>query len=285
MNPAKTQAIRLGLRRGRTEAAQSFRSPQDQVYIVFTTLVVLGYLLIRRDDEVEGTDLLLPSVAMPSILGALIAFGVVIGPAYTLAMEREDGTLLRHRALPNGLIGYVVGQLFLHASGLLPQVLVILVPSFFLFDDVMSNGIDGWATLVGFLVLGLLATLPIGMIIGAVVPSTQKVGTWGMLPVMALAAISGIFYPLQALWGWVQVVAQAFPMYWLGLGLRSSFLPADAASAEIGESWRTLESVAVLGAWAIVGIAVTPLVLRRMARRTSGSQVEAAREQTLQWVK
>ncbi|HLR84562.1 MAG TPA: ABC transporter permease [Nocardioidaceae bacterium] len=285
MNPARTQAIRLGLRRGRIEAAQSLRSPQDQVYIVVTTVGVLGYLLLRRNDEVEGTDLLLPAVAMPSILGALIAFGIVIGPAYSLAMEREDGTLLRHRAVPNGLTGYVVGQLVLHASSLLPQVVMVLVPSFLLFDDLMSNGAGGWAVLVGFLVLGLLATLPIGMIIGAVVPNTQKIGTWGMLPVMTLAGISGIFYPLQALWGWVQIVAQVFPMYWLGLGLRSSFLPADAASAEIGDGWRRLEAVAVLGTWAIVGIAVLPLVLRRMARRTSGSQVEAAREQTLQWVR
>lgn len=102
---------------------------------------------------------------------------------------------------------------------------------------------------------------------------------------MALAGVSGIFYPLQALWGWVQVVAQVFPMYWLGLGLRSSFLPDGAASAEIGDSWRTLESIAVLGIWAIVGVALSPLVLRRMSRRTSGSQVEAAREQTLQWVR
>lgn len=282
---AKMHAVRLGVRRGKIEALQSLRSPQDQAYIAFTTVAVLGYLLLRRNDEVEGTDLLLPSVAMPSILGALIAFGVVIGPAYSLAMEREDGTLLRHRAIPNGLIGYVAGQLYLQCSGLLPQVLVILVPSFLLFDDLMSNGAVGWLSLAGFLVLGLLAILPIGMIIGALVPSTQKIGTWGMLPVMALAGISGIFYPIQQLWGWVQIVAQVFPMYWLGLGMRSSFLPDDAASVEVGESWRTLEAAAVLGFWAVVGIAITPIVLRRMARRTSGSQVESAREQALQWVR
>ena len=47
---------------------------------------------------------------MPSILGGLVTFGVVIGPAYALAMEREDGTLLRSKAVPNGLLGYVTGQ-------------------------------------------------------------------------------------------------------------------------------------------------------------------------------
>jgi ABC-2 type transport system permease protein len=222
---------------------------------------------------------------MPSILGALIAFGVVVGPAYSLAMQREDGTLLRLKAIPNGLSGYVVGQLVLPGLGVFITVALIVVPSVILFDDVMNNGATGWAFLVGFTILGLLATLPIGIVIGALVPSTQKVGTWGMMPIMILAGISGIFYPIQALWGWVQVVAQFFPMYWMGLGLRSAFLPDEAAALEITESWRTLETVLVLGGWAAVGIAVTPMVLRRMARRTSGSQVEAAREQALQWIR
>ena len=59
-------------------------------------------------------------MALPSILGALLAFGVIIGPAYALAMEREDGTLLRHKALPHGMQGYVTGQLLYHSLGLVP---------------------------------------------------------------------------------------------------------------------------------------------------------------------
>ena len=281
---APAHAVRLGLRRGWTEFRQSVRSTQDQGYYLFTGLLVLGYLFLRRNTEVEGTDLLLPSVALPSILGGLIAFGVVIGPAYSLAMEKEDGTLLRHKAVPHGLAGYFTSQLFLQSAGLLPQLLVILVPAFLLFEGLMADP-AGWITVVWVIVLGLLATMPIGIVIGALVPSTQKVGTWGMLPVMVLAGISGIFYPVQQLWGWVQVVAQAFPMYWLGLGMRSAFLPDEAAALEIGDSWRTGTTVLVLGAWALVGMLVTPAVLRRMARRQSGSQVEAARDAAVQWVR
>ena len=73
--------------------------------------------------------------------------------------------------------------------------------------------------------------------------------------------------------------------YWLGLGMRSAFLPDSAAALEIGGSWRTLETGLVLTAWAIVGAMVTPLVLKRMSRRQSGSQMEAAREAALQWVR
>lgn len=281
---ATRNAVRLGARRGWTEFSQSIRSTQDQGFYLFTAAATVGYLFLRRNSEVEGTDLLLPSVALPSILGALIAFGVVIGPAYALAMEKEDGTLLRHKAVPHGLRGYFTGQLLFQSLSLLPQMVVILVPSFLLFDNLMSEA-SGWLTVVWVLVLGLLATMPIGMVIGSLVPSTQKVGTWGMLPVMVLAGISGIFYPIQMLWGWVQMVAQAFPMYWIALGMRSAFLPDEAAALEVGGSWRTTETVLVLGIWAVVGTLLTPMVLRRMSRRQTGSQVEAARDASLQWVR
>ena len=284
MNP-QVHAIRLGLRRGWTEFVLSLRSPQDQGFYLFMAVITLGYLWANRNTEVEGSDLLLPTFALPSILGALLAFGVIIGPAYALAMEREDGTLLRHKALPHGMTGYVTGQLLYHSLGLVPLLTVILLPSFLLFDDLMHRGAAGWLTLLWVLLLGLLATLPLGMIIGSLVPSVQKVGTWGMLPVLAITAISGIFVPIQALWGWVQVIAQVFPTYWIGLGMRSAFLPDAAAALEVGGSWRTGMTVLVLSAWAVFGLLVTPRVLRRMARRQSGSQVQAAKDAALQWVR
>ena len=42
---------------------------------------------------------------------------------------------------------------------------------------------------------------------------------------------------------------------------------------EIGHSWRHLETLGVLGAWAIAGLVLAPILLRRMARRESGSSV------------
>lgn len=161
MSPTRN-AIRLGLSRGWTEFKQSLRSAQDQGFYLFTGLAVLGYLVIRRNDEVDGVDLLVPSVALPSIIGAMVAFGVVIGPAYMLAMEREDGTLLRHKAIPHGLRGYFTSQLLFHSLGVLPQLLVILVPSFLLFDGLMAGGAAGWLIVAWVLLLGLLATMPLG---------------------------------------------------------------------------------------------------------------------------
>jgi ABC-2 type transport system permease protein len=283
MNPT-LHAVRVGLRRGWTEFLLSLRSPQDQGSYLLVGAGVLVYLWLNRSDEVAGTDLLLPRVALPSIIGGLVAFGIITGPAGTLAMEREDGTLLRMKAMPRGLVGYVAGQVLYQSLGVLPMLALILVPGALLFDGVLPADPAGWLAMVGFLLLGLLATMPIGIMLGSVVPSLQKVNTWGMLPTLVLAGISGIFVPVDRMWGWLQAVAQVFPMYWLGLGLRSAFLPDSAAAVELGGSWRSAQAVAVLVAWAIAGTLLAPSVLRRMARRQSGASVAAARETAAQWV-
>lgn len=284
MNP-NLHAFRTGLGRGWHEFTLSVRSPQDQAFYVFQATGVLLFLYFNRANEVEGTGLLYSTVAMPSIIGALIMFGLVVGPAYALAMEREDGTLLRAKAVPRGIVGYVTGQILLHSLSLVPMLIVILVPGTFIVEGMMSRGAAGWVTMTWVVLLGLLATMPIGIVIGSLVPGVQKMGTWGILPIIVLGAISGIFYPIQELWGWVQGVAQVFPMYWLGHGMRAAFLPETAAAIELGGSWRLTETALVLGTWAVVGFIVAPIVLSRMARRQSGSQVEAAREQALQWIR
>jgi ABC-2 type transport system permease protein len=66
--------------------------------------------------------------------------------------------------------------------------------------------------------------------------------------------------------------------------MRSALLPADAAAVEIGDSWRHLETAAVLGAWAVAGLLIAPAVLRRMARHESGSAVAARRDRALRRV-
>jgi ABC-2 type transport system permease protein len=131
------------------------------------------------------------------------------------------------------------------------------------------------------LLLGLVATQSVGAALGALISSPRGAGYLSVV-VLGLAAISGIFYPVTALPQWLQWVAQAFPMYWLGLGMRSALLPHAAAAVEIGQSWRSAETAAALGAWTLAGLVVAPIVLRRMARRESGSRVAERRERALQ---
>ncbi|MGH3897211.1 MAG: ABC transporter permease [Pseudonocardiaceae bacterium] len=276
MNPT-LGAVRIGLGRGWTEFRHSLTRVDEQIFNVLTAGVILTVLYFQRDDLVAGTSLSLATVALPGVVGMLVAFSTTNGAAFVVAFEREDGTLLRAKSVPFGVVGYLVGQVVRIPLSTMMGVLLLLVPGLFLFDGLAGAGISGWLTLLWVLALGLLATLPVGMLLGGLVSNPRAVGQGLFLISGALIAISGIFYPISALPGWLHPIAQVFPFYWLGLGMRSALLPDTAAAVELSGSWRHLETVGVLGAWAVVGLVLAPVVLRRMARRESGASVEAGR--------
>ena len=58
-------------------------------------------------------------------------------------------------------------------------------------------------------------------------------------------------------------------------------LPAEAVALEIGASWRTLEMLGILGVWVAISLVLAPLLVRRMIRGVSGSDVAKARERML----
>jgi ABC-2 type transport system permease protein len=159
----------------------------------------------------------------------------------------------------------------------------VLVPCLFVFSALAPDGVGSYLHLLGVLLIGMAATMPIGAALGSLTNSPRSIGLI-TLPVLGLAAISGIFYPITALPGWVQGIAQVFPMYWLGLGMRSALLPDSALVVEIGQSWRPLPTLAVLLAWAVIGLALAPVLLRRMARREAGSSVAERRQKAMQRV-
>ncbi|MFG2651935.1 ABC transporter permease [Streptomyces sp. NPDC048436] len=166
---------------------------------------------------------------------------------------------------------------------MLADLAILLIPGILIVEGLAVGGVGSWVTLVWVLVLGMVATLPIGAVLGSVFTGVRSQGLI-QLPVMGLIAVSGIFYPVTAMPEWLQWIAQASPIYWLGLGMRSALLPDGAAGIEIAGSWRHWETAGVLGAWAVLGLLLAPVVLRRMARRESGSSVAERRERALRRV-
>jgi len=273
--------LRAGLRRGAIELRQSFTNGAELFSHLFWPLLMLGVLWFLRGREFGSTGFMLGALTLPGILGMNVSFGMVT-MSQLLTAEREDGTLLRAKATPNGMGGYLVGKVVSVAGGLLADLALFLVPALLLVDGLHLDA-GAWVHLAGIVALGMVATLPVGAVLGSVFGDARAQGLI-QLPVLALIGISGIFYPVTALPEWLQWTAQVFPLYWLGLGMRAAMLPDAAVAVEIGDSWRQAEAVGVLGAWAVVGLAVAPVVLRRTARRESGSKVAARRERALQRV-
>ena len=232
-----------------------------------------------RGHHVPGTTFSLGSLTLPSGIGMGFVLGGTLGVTGLLTVDREDGTLLRAKATPHGMTAYVIGKIVATSATNLFGLVVTLVLGLIAFPGVTLTA-DGVATLAWVALLGLLATIPLGITLGSLLPSPRFIPLL-LLPLGGLTAISGIFYPITHLAGWLQAAAQVFPMYWLGLGMRAALLPSHLAAVEIGGSWRLPYVFLVLALWSLVGLAVAPPVLRRMARRESGSRVAARRERAM----
>lgn len=275
--------IRAGLSRGLIEFRNSYVRNRDEV--VINVVLAVGFavvLFFQRNSTVEGTTLSLAAVVLPGILGLMVAWGGMMGASGVLAVEREDGTLLRAKAIPHGMAGYFVGKVVMLAMMTAVSLAIILAAGLVFVPELLEAGVTGWLLTLGVLALGLVAVLPWGAMIGSLVKSPNSAFGLTMLPVGMLTAISGIFYPITAMAGWVQAVAQVFPIYWLGHGMRAALLPDAAVAAEVGQSWRYLEMFGVLGAWAVAGLLLAPPILRRMARKESGGNMEQRRQAALQ---
>ncbi len=278
MSGAST-VLRSGVARGGIELRQTLTTGIDLWTYLFPSLVALVTVFFMRGAEVPGTDFSLGASTLPGLLGMNLAFTGLIGVSQLLVTDREDGTLLRAKATPNGMGGYLVGKIVLMGGMAVLGFVIQLLPSLLVVEGLQLDG-TGWFTLLWLIPLGLVATMPLGAVLGSIFESPRNLGMI-TFAIFGLVAISGVFYPITALPGWLQSIGQVFPIYWLGLGTRSAFLPDAMAVAELGGSWRHLETAGVLGLWAVAGLAVAPVVLRRMARRESGSAVAARREKAM----
>lgn len=279
-NPT-ANVYRAGLRRGLISARIQLTTPSEIVGTVIMMGLMVVALVFLSQGTFESAAVDLGSMGLPGVIAMGVLFSGVMGIVGVLSMDRTNGTLLRSKSVPGGTTGYLVGEITANLISTVVSALLMLVVGLALFDGLEFASPLRWLLFASVLILGLISTLAIGSVLGALVSNPKFMG-FVMMPVMVLVGISGIFYPIVALPGWLQGIAQAFPLYWYGLGLRASLLPDSMAAVEIGGSWRLEWVFIVLAAWAIVCLAVAPKLLGRMARRESGSTLAARRKDVQQ---
>jgi ABC-2 type transport system permease protein len=273
------RVARLGLARGGIELRQMYTYLPDLFQNLFFPVIQIGVLFLMRGHRVPGTAFSLGSLTLPSVIGMGFALSGMIGVSALLTTDREDGTLLRAKATPGGMTAYVIGKITLTSVSALTGLVITLVLGLTAFPGVRLTPY-GAVTLVWVAVLGLLATIPIGVTVGSLIPN-PRFFPLVIFPFGAIVAVSGIFYPITHLAGWLQAAGQLFPVYWLGLGMRAALLPPGLAAVELDGSWRLPCVLLVLVVWSVIGLVAAPAVLRRMARRESGSRVAARRERAM----
>ncbi|GGW67484.1 ABC transporter permease [Streptomyces griseoloalbus] len=265
---------RAGLLRGGIELRHLLRNPKEMsghLTNVVVALLVAAYI----SDDVPGTHTPMGHLALAGFAAYLLFQIGLINLPQMLVTEREEGVLLRLRATPGGIPAYLVAKCLLLVVVAVGTLALLLGAAALLVDGPLPRGGGDWLTLLWVTTLGLLAVVPLGAAIGAVLPNPREALALIVLPTMGLLMTSGAVFPITSLPVPVQQVAAVFPLKWMAQGLRSALLPDAARTAEPAGSWELPMVALVLAAWAVVGFLLAVPLLRRAARRESGSRLAA----------
>ncbi|MFD3684964.1 ABC transporter permease [Nocardiopsis sp. NPDC058631] len=258
--------LRIGLSRGWVEIRAFSREWESLIF----TFSLPALILVLFASIFDGMfDMGMPAVDY--YLPGMIAMGLMsvsfqqLGTS--IAGERELGGLRRLRGTPMPPSAYFIGKTVLVAFLSLGQTVLLLGVAALGFDADLPTGADSWTTLAWVLLLGTVSCSLLGIAVSSLARSAQAASGVVVVPFLVLQFTSGVFVPVVALPDWVVTAAGLFPLLWMAQGMRAGFFPDEMAALETGGSWDLPQVALALGAWCVVGLALTLVTFRWKTRK------------------
>lgn len=210
-------------------------------------LVVFGLIFSGKDVEQSGAPYI--DYIAPGVLSWGVANAAVFGVGFVLMQWRRDDILRLIRMTPVRLPAVLASRYVLAvAIGVVQSVLfvgVAMLPPFGL------TPAGSWPLALPVLVLGITAFLAVGVIVGTFAKTPEAVAAVANCLMIPMAFLSGSFFPIDAMPGWMQDLAHALPLHYLNDGV-SAALTGSGSGSDIALACGVLAGVAlVLGAVAL----------------------------------
>jgi ABC transporter DrrB family efflux protein len=194
-----------------------FSLVQPVIFVLLFAYVFGGAIPIPGDTGADAYRQYL----MPGIFGQTVAFAAA-SSTVGLAEDMHKGLIDRFRALPMSPPAVLVGRTFADATR---QILVLVVLSItgYLVGWRIDNGLLNAIWAYALLLLFAYTVAWIGSWIGLYMPNPETANTAGLVWLFPMTFLSNAFVPINALPGWLQVVAAWNPISALVLSCRELF--------------------------------------------------------------
>jgi ABC-2 type transport system permease protein len=265
--PRLPSALRVGLAQGRLELASFFRDRQ-LVFFVFALPAVLLVLLgsiFGQQSELHGLSV--GQVFTAGMIAGGIAATSFQNLGLSVASERDRELLKRLRGTPMPPAAYFVGKVIQVFVCTLAEVVVLVAVGLAFYHLHLPTSAARWWTLAWVFALGTVTCSLLGIAASSLPKSAGSAMPVIALPLLVLQFISGVYVPFNDVPPWLQQIAAIFPLKWMSQGLRSVFLPAQAATLEPAHSWQHGETALVLAAWAVGGLVLCLTTFRWLSSR------------------
>jgi len=221
----------------------------ELTWFVWTVANTLTIVFIAKGVEAAGGSLDVKRTTTVLLIGAVIwsYLGILFEIlTQTVGWERWEGTIEYTFMAPLSRVVHLLGMgLFAVVYGLIRTVLLFwVVASFFTLD--LSQA-DFWAAFV-VLVIASISFLGVG-VMTAVFPliSPEKGIQLGFIAQGILLVVSGVYYSVSVLPGWMQAIAKISPATYALRGIRDAILNG----AGVADLWSDIWPLLVIGAVSI----------------------------------
>jgi ABC-2 type transport system permease protein len=227
----------------------------ELAFFVWTVANTLTIVFIAKGVEATGGELDVDRQTASLLIGAVIwsYLGIVFEIlTETVAWERWEGTIEYTFMAPLSRAVHLTGMgAFGVLYGLLRTAALFAVVA--LFFGLTFPGADFGAALV-LLAVASVSFVGVGMVT-AILPlvSPEKGAQLGFIAQGMLLVVSGVYYPVDVMPGWMQAIATVSPATYALHGIRAAVLDGAGLGAIWGDLWPLL----ILGVVAIpIGLAV-----------------------------
>jgi ABC-2 type transport system permease protein len=240
-------------RQYRFERHLFWRNPSAAFFNFLLPLIFLALFGAIVQGHQNELDVIVPGIAGMSVMATTFT-----ALAYNLTFLREQGVLKRIRGtpLPSGI--YLAGLALNAVTNAAIQIAIVVLAGRLFFNL-------GWpaqpATLVVFVVAGVGCFALLGVALAHAIPnfdSAPAVINGVFVPVIL---VSGVFFDVKHVPGFLRDIAQALPLEPLINGLTGGLVHAH------GGLNRHLTALAVIGLWALVGVVLATRGFSWEARR------------------
>ena len=230
-----------------------FSLVQPVIFVLLFAYVFGGAIPIPGDTAEDAYRQYL----MPGIFGQTVAFAAA-SSTVGLAEDMHKGLIDRFRALPMAPGGVLIGRTLADA---VRQILVLFVLSVtgYLVGWRIDNGLLNAIWAYALLLLFAYTVAWIGAWIGLYMPNPETANTAGLVWLFPLTFLSNAFVPINALPGWLQVVAAWNPISALVLACRELFgnptgIQPDYWPLQHAELYTLLSCVVLIAVFATLAV-------------------------------
>jgi ABC-2 type transport system permease protein len=229
----------LAWRQYRLERRLFWRNPSAAFFNFLLPLLFLALFGAILHGNQHDLNVIVPGIAGMSVMSTTFT-----ALAYNMTFLREEGVLKRIRGTPMSGTSYLCGIAGNAVTNTALQIIIIVVAGRLFFGTGWPRD---WGELILFVVAGVICFASLGVAFSHVIPNFESTAAYVNAVFLPVILISGVFYDVKHIPGFIKGIAQAFPLTHLIDGLSGALVRGTGIGANIS-------ALGVVAAWAAVGI-------------------------------